>query len=46
MFFLGYNQYRVSTDSTEYWLISKRKINNFSSSFTVVEISDKVLMRL
>lgn len=43
---LGYKQYRVATEHVDYWLISKRKINNFSQGFNVVEISDKVLLRL
>lgn len=41
-----YHQYRVSTNSSEYWLISKRKIRDFSQSFTVVEISNKILLRI
>lgn len=46
LFFLGYHQYKVSTNSSEYWLISKRRIRDFSQSFTVVEISDKILLRI
>ena len=42
----GYKQYKVSTSSASYWLISKKRINNFSSSYKVVEISDNVLLRI
>ena len=42
--FLQYNQYKVSTNSSEYWLISKRKIRDISRSYHVVEISNKVFL--
>lgn len=45
-FALGYKQYKVSTASSSYWLISKRRIYDFSSSYKVVEISDNVLLRV
>lgn len=46
IYMLNYYQYKVSTGSSEYWLISKRRIRDFSQSFTVVEISDKILLRI
>lgn len=46
LYILQYHQYKVSTNSSEYWLISKRRIRDFSQSFTVVEISNKVLLRI
>lgn len=41
-----YSQDKVSSESTEYWLISKRKIHNFSRTMSVVEISDRVLLKI
>lgn len=45
-FVLGYKQYKVSTASASYWLISNKRINNFTSPYTVVEISDSILLRI
>ena len=44
LYFMQYNQYKVSTNSSEYWLISKRKIRDISRSYHVVEISNKVFL--
>lgn len=44
LYFMQYNQYKVSTNSSEYWLISKRKIRDISRSYQVVEISNKVFL--
>lgn len=46
LYLLQYHQYKVSTNSSEYWLISKREIRDFSQSFTVVEISNRILLRI
>lgn len=46
LYLMQYHQYKVSTNSSEYWLISKRKIRDFSQSFTVVEISNRILLRV
>lgn len=45
-FVLGYKQYKVSTASASYWLISKKRICDFTSSYKVVEISNNVLLRI
>lgn len=44
LYFMQYNQYKVSTNSSEYWLISKRKIRDISRNYHVVEISNKVFL--
>lgn len=44
LYFMQYNQYKVSTNSSEYWLISKRKIRDISRSYYIVEISNKVFL--
>lgn len=46
LYILRYHQYRISTDSSDYWLISRRKIRNFSQSFAVVEISNGIMLRV
>lgn len=46
LYIMQYHQYKISTNSSEYWLVSKRKIRDFSQSFTVVEISNKILLRI
>ena len=43
---LGYHQYKVSTDSASYWMISKGRITHFSFSYKVVEITHNVLLRV
>lgn len=41
-----HSQYKVSSNSAEYLLISKRKIYDFTRSIEVVEISENVLLKL
>ena len=43
---LGYHQYKVSTESASYWLISKGRITHFSSFYKVVEITHNVLLKV
>ena len=42
---LGYRQYRVRTENSTIWLISKRKISNFSGSESVYTLQDNVFVR-
>lgn len=44
--FLGYKQYRVSSDSNSYLLVSKRRINNFNHNFILVELNDETLLEV
>lgn len=45
LLFLGYRQYRVKTENSTFWLISKRKISNFSNSEFVHTLQDNVFVR-
>lgn len=42
---LGYKQYKVKTDNSTFWLVSKRKISNFSNSEFVHTLQDNVYVR-
>jgi hypothetical protein len=42
---LGYRQYKVKTENTTVWLVSKRKISNFSNSEVVYTLQDNVFVR-
>lgn len=45
LMFLGYNQYRVNAASSTYWMISKRRISNFTSSEEIHKLQDNVVIR-
>lgn len=45
LLFLGYRQYRVKTENSTIWLVSKRKISNFSNSELVYTLQDNVFVR-
>lgn len=45
LLFLGYRQYKIKTDNSTFWLVSKRKISNFSSSESVYPLQDNVFVR-
>ena len=45
LLFLGYRQYRVKTENSTIWLVSMRKISNFSSSELVHTLQDNVFVR-
>lgn len=45
LLFLGYRQYRVKTANSTFWLISRRKISNFSSSESIHTLQDNVFVR-
>ena len=45
LLFLGYRQYRIRTENSTIWLISKRKISNFSNSESVHTLQDNVFVR-
>lgn len=45
LMFLGYKQYRVQAASSSYWMISKRRISNFTSSEVVYKLQDNVVIR-
>lgn len=45
LLFLGYSQYKVKTENSTIWLVSKRKISNFSNSETVQTLQDNVFVR-
>lgn len=42
---LGYRQYRVTTKDSTVWLVSNRKISNFSNSELVYTLQDNVFVR-
>jgi len=42
---LGYRQYRVKTENSTIWIVSKRKISNFSNSELVHTLQDNVFVR-
>lgn len=42
---LGYRQYKVKTENSTIWMISKRKISNFSNSELVHILQDNVFVR-
>ena len=42
---LGYRQYKLKTDNSTIWLVSKRKISNFSNSELVHTLQDNVFVR-
>ncbi len=42
---LGYRQYKVKTENATFWLVSKRKISNFSNSEIVHTLQDNVYVR-
>lgn len=42
---LGYRQYRVKTENSTVWMVSKRRISNFSSSESVFTLQDNVFVR-
>ena len=42
---LGYYQYRVKTENTTCWLITKRRLSNFSNSEKVHTLQDNVFVR-
>lgn len=42
---LGYKQYKVKTDNSTFWLVSKSKISNFSNSEIVHTLQDNVYVR-
>ena len=42
---LGYRQYRVKTENSTIWMVSKRKISNFSNSELVHTLQDNVFVR-
>lgn len=44
LLFLGYRQYRIKTENSTIWLISKRKISNFSNSESVHTLQDNVFV--
>jgi len=41
---LGYRQYRVKTENSTIWLVSKRRISNFSTSESVFTLQDNVFV--
>lgn len=45
LLFMGYRQYRVKTENSTFWLVSKRKISNFLNSESVYTLQDNVLVR-
>lgn len=45
LMFLGYKQYRVNAASSTYWMISKRRISNFTSSEVIYRLQDNVVIR-
>ena len=45
LMFLGYKQYRVNAASSTYWMISKRRISNFTSSEVIHKLQDNVVIR-
>ena len=46
LLFVGYEQYRVKTENNNtVWLVSKRKISNFSNSELVKTLQDNVFVR-
>ncbi len=45
LFFLGYKQYNVRAESKTIWLISKRRISNFSKSVQFYPIQENVYVR-
>lgn len=42
---LGYRQYKLKTDNSTIWLVSKRKISNFSNSELVHTLQDNVFVK-
>ena len=45
LLFLGYKQYRIKTENSTFWLISRRKISNFSGSESIHTLQDNVFVR-
>ncbi len=45
LLFLGYRQYCIKTDNSTVWLVSKRKISDFSNSELVHTLQDNVFVR-
>ena len=45
LLFLGYRQYKIKTENSTIWLVSKRKISSFSDSVLVHTLKDNVLVR-
>lgn len=45
LFFLGYKQYKIKTNNSTIWLVSKRKIYNYSNSELVYTLQDNVFVR-
>ena len=43
---LGYRQYRVKTENSTIWLVSMRKISNFSNSESVHTLQDNVFCKI
>lgn len=45
LLFIGYRQYRVKTENSTFWLVSRRKISNFSGSESIYTLQDNVFVR-
>lgn len=45
LMFLGYKQYRVHAASSSYWMISTRRMSNFTNSEVVYKLQDNVVVR-
>lgn len=45
LLFIGYKQYRVKTENSTFWLVSRRKISNFSGSESIYTLQDNVFVR-
>lgn len=45
LFFLGYRQYRVRNENSTFWLVSRRKISDFTGSESVYTLQDNVFVR-
>lgn len=46
VFLLRYRQYKVHSNDSDYWLISKRRLSNFSDTIQVCRLQDNIIVKV